>query len=1760
MSELNRLEVVAGRTITLPEDKGVHYERVVQALPTAIKEVLSARLSLLVGSSVTTLPDWYLKASESQQRYLKELIEDRWRLQGHVDGPLENLQQDIKAFAKRLFSSLIKSNFNTDEDVSTLTLKLYVRDTIIFGIDRGASRLRESTLLDAALHNFEEPETAADYFASGSGVYRTDVRGELGLIPAMTVSKIATLCRQLDVGAQYQTHIKSILLPADPSARLALEQAAVASEKAAFKLDALIAYLKEDISSYTYGKLRDVRDNKRDIVFHDRPLHWHRLSLMGFRLHGIVLFSALSEPSKIEEAVNELTPDTLKFWLDWSQRVPALSGDLYERFKLLQSFFANGPSGVSEEMLRRDDIYQQSHLSGPVIAYVPEDPLHPLKEYDSLADFMKELISQLRQSDYQEFFSRFVAQKDKGRFFARVNERLTQITWQQREPLDMGPWWRESAVENPNAEPITNLMEGDLWQSLYRDKRDKAISDARAIAVPTGDENATTRWKRLTSYLDIGWNIFNFGAMLVPGLGEAMLGLMVAQMAAELLEGIEDWSKGDKEEASAHLTGVMINFAQLALMGAGHVLPGGAALAVKPSPLIDSLKPVELANGKTRLWKSDLGPYEHPVTLPADTKANRLGLYQHNNQQWLRLEDKHYQVRQDPVTGQHRLQHPQRPTAYQPRVEHNGAGAWKTEIEQPMTWDANRVTRRLGHSLDKASDATLAKFRRVSGVDENLLRRLHVEHETPPALVMDAVTRFDAYADAERLPEHILDNRVPEEMIGYLPATMVEVPRWPESRALEVFDGDDYAGASFKHGNVMAAEPMTLKITRAELVAGKLPERVIESLSPSEIREMLGEQVGSDTPSRVDALRSRLAMQARKQKKRLFESLYKTRDVSTNPNVHLLKTDYSELPSNVAQELLDNAEPGDLQHLAEKKRIPLRLRQQARRLQARVQLNRAYEGLYFEELATADTRRLELGTLAALPGWSADVRMEIRLFGFEGDLQASVGPVNAPIRKVLVLDEEGRFNARDADNQDLHGADDLYASVLHALPDTERNALGYNIYEGARLKDAVLRSPLSHDQLEPILLENPVRKPFHDPTTAKLLGGMDGYRYAPGEPNARYRARSLYPNFTETELDELVQRFSQSGLSFGVQIDALELEFDQLCRSLTRWVNSPTQDFRFGLSGVGEWNARNQLAKKIRQCWQRSGPRHLDGYGKVIGQALDLTDFPLNLHFAGMPTLEANFDHVTHLRLRNTGLSNAEQAFLQPFRKARALDLAHNRMTRLPPIIAEMPNLNYLDLERNGLVLRPADVELLKNRTLMQSLNLSRNPLGLLPDISRMRGLLTLILNETGVSTWPPGLFAVLRPRHIYLDLQRNVLTQIPLVQPGLSSAELLARTLLSREPQWMSAENLELLKEYIRSVGMDPDRPYPPRGPRDSIEWEEGLTRDQWAAKQNTWYAVEDELNSFAFFNELRVLTQSADFKATTAYRADLTAKVWRMLDAMAENAELRTRFFAEAVARTRCVDGATQLFNLLGVEVLVHEAYELGNVGLIEAELVELAKGKTRLDELERIARGHISAREATGEEFLHVDAAGDLTGSIDEVEVHLAFMTDLAQRLDLPWQARGMQFRQIAGVTSEMIEEAYQRILKLEEGDLLRDAIAEQPFWQFYVERYNRVRLRALDREVEAITEFKDVLEDRTDVAQLTLAQRERLKEQVKVLAAELGKSESDFVPGQVMTDEAYAVELARIKIERDTLLKQLTQEAMDRAKLQRVEIPFTVEANR
>lgn len=59
------------------------------------------------------------------------------------------------------------------------------------------------------------------------------------------------------------------------------------------------------------------------------------------------------------------------------------------------------------------DLYL-SQNNARVVAYVPDDPEHPFKEYTSPLEMIVELTRQLRSKDYQRFFSRFVSHEQRG--------------------------------------------------------------------------------------------------------------------------------------------------------------------------------------------------------------------------------------------------------------------------------------------------------------------------------------------------------------------------------------------------------------------------------------------------------------------------------------------------------------------------------------------------------------------------------------------------------------------------------------------------------------------------------------------------------------------------------------------------------------------------------------------------------------------------------------------------------------------------------------------------------------------------------------------------------------------------------------------------------------------------------------------------------------------------------------------------------------------------------------------------------------------------------------------------------------------------------------------------------------------------------------------------------------------------------------------------------------------------------------------------
>jgi len=286
----------------------------------------------------------------------------------------------------------------------------------------------------------------------------------------------------------------------------------------------------------------------------------------------------------------------------------------------------------------------------------------------------------------------------------------------------------------------------------------------------------------------------------------------------------------------------------------------------------------------------------------------------------------------------------------------------------------------------------------------------------------------------------------------------------------------------------------------------------------------------------------------------------------------------------------------------------------------------------------------------------------------------------------------------------------------------------------------------------------------------------------------------------------------------------------------------------------------------------------------------------------------------------------------------------------------------------------------------------------------------------------------------------------------------------------------------------------------------------------------------------------------------------VWKMVESAAANTALREKLFAMAAAPTTCVDAGAQLFNAMGVEVLVARAYDSLLPDTVERDLLAVARGKSRLDELGRIARARVDAlvaegrkypeRDADGERITHRDAQGNAMRDIDEVEVYLIYATELAppDKLHLPWQSARMMFSE-PDVTADMIEQARKRVLALEEGNLLRQSISEQPFWLDYLRQAHTEPFKTLQGKAEAWLDLRDAQQAWLDAADPV--QKDRWRSEVLRLAEHLGKPAAEVPPGALMTQAQLDAEMEKLAAQDRAQVEKLTDEALQRAKLDSIE---------
>ncbi|MCF5022062.1 hypothetical protein GIW67_29750, partial [Pseudomonas lactis] len=392
------------------------------------------------------IANWQADASRQQHAPLKQAVEQSWTAQSKVDTALADLKTP-QAFAAPLLQQALKTRWGVDIDVSTTHLRLYAPLTIpLFPIETGGVKVWTVSLVDAALHNFDAAESEkAAFTADSSFITQPTATGQFDTLPSVnskvSIQTFVRLCRELDIGAQYQNYLKTFFGFKDAKRKASLRSTVIESLKAEAQTAVHLARLKKDGSERVLRTLQAQLKGISGLTLDGKTLLSHELSLMGAPLAGIVLFAA----------------------------------DL-----------------------------ELHHSAVPVVAYIPGDPQAPLKYYRDGIAFIQDLTGKLRDADYQAFFSRFISHEHRANFFANLHNRLSQITWHHPLPGDPRPTWRAEPVANPKLQLHATKITGELYERLYESKLNRLLNDAHNIAVSTADADSKARWQRWDIVAKIG--------------------------------------------------------------------------------------------------------------------------------------------------------------------------------------------------------------------------------------------------------------------------------------------------------------------------------------------------------------------------------------------------------------------------------------------------------------------------------------------------------------------------------------------------------------------------------------------------------------------------------------------------------------------------------------------------------------------------------------------------------------------------------------------------------------------------------------------------------------------------------------------------------------------------------------------------------------------------------------------------------------------------------------------------------------------------------------------------------------------------------------------------------------------------------------------------------------------------------------------------------------------------------------------------------
>ena len=449
----------------------------------------------------------------------------------------------------------------------------------------------------------------------------------------------------------------------------------------------------------------------------------------------------------------------------------------------------------------------------------------------------------------------------------------------------------------------------------------------------------------------------------------------------------------------------------------------------------------------------------------------------------------------------------------------------------------------------------------------------------------------------------------------------------------------------------------------------------------------------------------------------------------------VLARDFPGLSPRAREQILAQASARDFLQLQRTGRLPLPIAETARLFLRDGRINKALSGFHTTSGARIDRDSLVFANLQRLPGWTATLGIELREGLPGGAVVNRAGPLATPT-KVVVRTAKG-YTAYDQRGSALSSRSNLFDALLHALPDSERDALGIAIHDTQGLRDRLFDLAAGDRQQSATDLGlAPVRPQYRlpsrlpgDPRLGYRLSGRGRGRLSDDE-----QFDQLFPANPGRDREMLRLRLRyQAGDrpgAFARLLERLRASYQRLDLALQRWVHDP-EGIAVGL--FEQRRAQRQaVAERIRSAWRREDPDQPNA-------DIDHVVLTLELHqLDQLPAVPVPLPHVRQLTLnglnlvRDTGLGE----LLRAFPGVRDLDLGENALAQLPTELGEMSELLTLDLSANNLDLEDEhNLAVLERLSTLRQLNLTDAVQGLpVAALNRLARLSSLHWLQAGLN------------------------------------------------------------------------------------------------------------------------------------------------------------------------------------------------------------------------------------------------------------------------------------------------------------------------------------------------------------------------------------------------------------------------------------------